>query len=126
MELVIESTHLLAVRLHFWVVVVRGFHYLVDDELGVASNVEASNSKLDGDLQTVNKGLVLCNIVGCGKMYPDDVPYMNAQGQDEQQAGPNSRLHERPVKIHRLYLRLDLSRGKLGVCPFRDEIHQGL
>ena len=75
MELVLESTDFPAVRLHFRVVAVRGFHYLVDDELGVASNIEASNSKLDGDLQTVDKGLILCNIVGRGKMYPDDVPY---------------------------------------------------
>ena len=44
MELVLESTNFLAVRLHFWVVAVRGFHYLVDDELGVTSNVEASDS----------------------------------------------------------------------------------
>jgi len=43
-ELILESTDLLAVRLHFQVVAVRGLHHLVDDELGVASNVEASNS----------------------------------------------------------------------------------
>ena len=82
-ELVLESTDFLAVHLHFQVVAVRGFHYLVDDELGVASNVEASNSKLDGDLQTVNKSFVLCNIVGHSKMYPNDVPHMNAYGRDE-------------------------------------------
>ena len=77
-ELVLESTDLLAVCFHFWVVTVRGFHYLVDDELGVASNVEASDSQLDGDLQTIDKGLVLCDIVGCGKVNPDDIPHMNA------------------------------------------------
>ena len=44
MELVLESTDFLAVRLHFWVVAVGGFHHLVDDELRVASNVEAPNS----------------------------------------------------------------------------------
>ena len=43
-ELVVESMDLLAVRLHFRVVVDRGLHYFVDDELGVASNVEASDS----------------------------------------------------------------------------------
>jgi len=82
-ELILESTDLLAVRLHFWVMAVRGFHHLVDDELGVTSNVEASDSKLDGDLQTVDKGLVFCDVIGCGKMYPDDIPHMNAQGRDE-------------------------------------------
>ena len=80
MEFVLESTDFLAVCLHFRVVAVRGFHHLVNDELGVASNVEMSNSKLDGDLQTVDKGLVLCNIDGCGEMNPDEVPHMDAQG----------------------------------------------
>ena len=43
-ELFLEPTYFLAVCLHFWVVAVRGLHHLVDDELGVASNVEAPNS----------------------------------------------------------------------------------
>ena len=49
-KLVLESSDLLAVRLHFWVVAARGLHHLVDDELGVTSNIEASDSQLDGDL----------------------------------------------------------------------------
>ena len=43
-ELVLESTDFLAVCLHFWVMAARGLHHLVDDELGVASDVEASDS----------------------------------------------------------------------------------
>jgi len=43
-ELVLEPTYFLAVCLHFRVVAVGGLHHLVDDELGVASNVEAPNS----------------------------------------------------------------------------------
>jgi len=42
-ELVLEPAYLLAVYLHFRVVAVGGLHHLVDDELGVALNVEASN-----------------------------------------------------------------------------------
>ena len=59
-------------------------------------------------------------------MYPDDISHMDAQGRDEQQARPSSRLHERPVELHRPYFRLNLSRGELGVRPFHDEIHQSL
>ena len=44
MELVLESTDFLAVRLHFRVVAARGLHHLVDEELGVASDVEGSDS----------------------------------------------------------------------------------
>ena len=43
-EHVLESTYLFAVCLHFRVVAVRGLHHLVDDKLGVASDVEASDS----------------------------------------------------------------------------------
>jgi len=44
MELVLESTNFFAVNLHFRVVAARSLHHLVDDELGVASDVEASDS----------------------------------------------------------------------------------
>ena len=84
MELVLELADFLAVCLHLWVVAARGLHYLVDDELGVASDVEASNSYLDGDLETVDEGLVFCDVVGGGEVNPDDIPHMNAQGRDEQ------------------------------------------
>ena len=67
MELVLESTDFLAVRLHFRVMAARGFHHLVDDELGVASNVEASNSKLSGNLQTVDKGLYSATLLDAAK-----------------------------------------------------------
>jgi len=43
-ELVLESTYLSAVCLHFQVVAVGGLDHLVEDELGVASDVEASDS----------------------------------------------------------------------------------
>jgi hypothetical protein len=43
MELVLELVHFLAVSLHLWVVAARGFHDLVDDQLRVALNIEASN-----------------------------------------------------------------------------------
>jgi len=82
-ELILESMYLLVVCLHFWVVAVGGFHHLVNEELGVASNFEATNSQLDGDLQPIDKGLVFRNVVRCRKVYPDDIPHMNAQGQDE-------------------------------------------
>ena len=43
-EFVLELMYLLVVCLHFWIVAARGLHYLVDDKLRVASNVEAPNS----------------------------------------------------------------------------------
>ena len=42
-EFVLESMYLLAVCLHLWIVAAQDLHYLVDDELGVSSDVEAPN-----------------------------------------------------------------------------------
>jgi len=76
-EFILKPTYLLAVCLHFWVVAAGGLHHLIDDKLGVASNVEASNSRLDGGLQPIDKGLIFCNVVRCREVYPDDIPHMN-------------------------------------------------
>ena len=44
MELVLEPLYFLTICFHFWVVAVSSFHHLVDDELGVTSNVKAPDS----------------------------------------------------------------------------------
>jgi hypothetical protein len=48
-ELVLEGSHGLAVRLHLIVVAARVFHDLVDHELRVSPHVEAFDAYLDGD-----------------------------------------------------------------------------
>ena len=48
-ESVLQPSNFLAVCLHLGVVVARLLHDLVDDQLGVAPNVEASDAQLDGD-----------------------------------------------------------------------------
>jgi hypothetical protein len=42
-ELVLKLAFFLAVSLHFWIMATRGFHDLIDDQLRVTSNVEASD-----------------------------------------------------------------------------------
>ena len=49
MELIFKFAYFLAVSLYFWVMAARGFQDLVDDQLGVALNVEASDPELDSD-----------------------------------------------------------------------------
>ena len=44
MELVLELAYFLVVSFHPWVVAARSLHDLVDDQLRVTSNIEASNS----------------------------------------------------------------------------------
>jgi hypothetical protein len=44
MELVLKLAYFLAISLHFWVMAARDFHDLIDDQLRVTSNVEASDS----------------------------------------------------------------------------------
>ena len=49
-ESVLQSSDFLAICRHLGVVVVWLLHNLIDDQLGVAPNVEASDAQLDGDL----------------------------------------------------------------------------
>jgi hypothetical protein len=61
---------------------------MVDHELRITTNIEVSNSELDGDAQTVNKGLVLSYIVGGSEVESDHVAHVNSEGRDEEQAMP--------------------------------------
>jgi hypothetical protein len=65
-EFVLKAPHLL--------------HDLVDHELGISTNVEVSNPKLDGDTQVVDKGLILCYIVRGYEVESDHVMYVNSEG----------------------------------------------
>ena len=49
-ESILQSSDFLAICRHLGVVVVWLLHNLIDDQLGVAPNVEASDAQLDGDL----------------------------------------------------------------------------
>jgi hypothetical protein len=48
--------------------------------LGISTNVEVSNPKLDGDTQVVDKGLILCYIVRGYEVESDHVMYVNSEG----------------------------------------------
>ena len=48
-ESVLQPSDFLAVRSHLGVVTARLLHNLVDDQLGVAPDVEASDAQLDSD-----------------------------------------------------------------------------
>jgi len=48
-ESVLQPSNFLAACLHLGVVVARLLHDLVDGQLGVASDVEASDAQLNGD-----------------------------------------------------------------------------
>jgi hypothetical protein len=56
-------------------------HDLVHDQLGVTSDTEPSDPKLDGDVQAVDKCLILSDIVRGWKMDPDHIPHAHAEGE---------------------------------------------
>jgi hypothetical protein len=62
-ELVLEGSHGLAVRLHLVVVATRVLHDLVNHELLIPPHVEALDAYLDGDLEAAKEGLVLSHVV---------------------------------------------------------------
>ena len=48
-EFVLQPSDFLAIRSHLGVVTARLLHDLVDNQLGVTSDVEASDAQLDGN-----------------------------------------------------------------------------
>ena len=55
-------------------------HDLVDDQLGVAPDVEASDTKLNGDAQAIDDCLIFGHIIGGGEMDANHVPHVYPEG----------------------------------------------
>jgi hypothetical protein len=62
-ELVLEGSHGLAVRLHLVVVTTRFLHDLVDHELRVSPHVEALDACLNGEFEAAKEGPVFGHVV---------------------------------------------------------------
>ena len=62
-EFFLQAPDYLAVRVHFGIMAARLFHDLVNDEPRVASDIEPPDPKLDRDVETVDKGLILRHVV---------------------------------------------------------------
>jgi hypothetical protein len=62
-ELVFEGSYDIAVCLHFVAVTTHILHDLVNHELQVTPDIEASDAYLDGDSEAAKKGLVLRHVV---------------------------------------------------------------
>jgi predicted histidine transporter YuiF (NhaC family) len=62
-ELVLEGSHRLAVRVHLVIVAARVFHDLVNHELRVPPHVEALDACFNGDFEAAEQGLVLGHII---------------------------------------------------------------
>jgi len=62
-ELFLQASDRFAVRVHLGVMAARLFHDLVDDESSIASDIEPFDPRLDRDVETIDKGLVLCCVV---------------------------------------------------------------
>jgi hypothetical protein len=62
-ELILESTHGFAIRLHLVVVATRVLHDLVNHKLRVPPHVEALDACFNGDFEAAKEGLVLSHVV---------------------------------------------------------------
>jgi hypothetical protein len=67
---------------------------LVYNQLRVAPDIEPSDPKLGGDVQTVDKRLILSDIVKGQKMNSDHIPHAHAEGGDEDKSCSGSSLHQ--------------------------------
>jgi hypothetical protein len=79
-EFIFEVPNFLAESLHPRVMAALVFHHQVNDELRIPSDVEASNSQLDGDAQTFDQGFIPGDVVGHGEVKTYDVSQMYAEG----------------------------------------------
>jgi len=62
-ELFLQASDRFTVRVHLGIMAARLFHDLVNDESRIASDLKPFNPKLDRDVETIDKRLVLCCIV---------------------------------------------------------------
>ena len=62
-EFVLDLVHLLVVCYHEGAFTRGLLHDLVDDQLRVNVDVEPHSAELDGDVQSVDEGLVFCRVV---------------------------------------------------------------
>jgi hypothetical protein len=99
---------------------------LIDDKLGVPSNLEAWNAYLESDLEPVEDCFVLSDIVGYWEVESDYVFHVHAQGRDENKSGPSSFLREGSVEVHDPRLVFDRHHGWLDLCPFGNEVGEDL
>jgi hypothetical protein len=99
---------------------------LVYDQLGVTLDIKPSDPKLGGDVQSVDKCLILSNIVRDWKMDSDHIPYAHANRGDDDESYPDSALHQRPIQIHCPILLLHQGWCHLGLDPFYNKICQHL
>ena len=63
LEFVLELVHLLAVCCHEGAFVGGLLHDLINDQFRVTTNIESRSTELDGDAQSVDKGLVFHGVV---------------------------------------------------------------
>ena len=73
---------------------------LVDDQLGVAPDVEALDAQLGGDTQAIDERLIFGHIVGGGEMDADHVPHAYPKGQNEDQPRTGAFLHQQSIEVH--------------------------
>jgi hypothetical protein len=55
-------------------------HDLVDEELWIPLDIEASVHYLDGEAQAIDQGFILSHVVVCGEVEPYDVAQMYFEG----------------------------------------------
>ena len=87
-ELFLQASDRLAIRVHLRIMVARLFHDLVDDESGVASDVEPLDPKFDRDMETVDKGLIFRCIVRGGEVESDCISHPYPEGEMKMRPAP--------------------------------------
>ena len=79
-ELVLQLAEFLVVCSHLGVVAAPLLHDLVNDQLGVTPDVEASDTELNGNAQAIDERFIFGYIVRGGEMEANHVPDAHPKG----------------------------------------------
>ena len=115
-----------AICSHLSVVAARFFHDLVDDQLGVAPNIEVSDTQFNGDAHAIDECLIFSHIVGGGEMDANHVPHAYLEGRNKDQPRADAFLHQRSIEVHRLVLLVNDRWWHLDLGPLYNKISQHL
>ena len=110
------------VCIHERALAVRVLHDLVDYELGVAVDVQAGCSDVDGYAEATDERLIFGDVVGCRKMEADCVLKFASLRGDQDDPGPRAGSHDRPIEVEGPVLVRDFRGRSLNFHPLGDEV----
>ena len=102
------------------------FVELVDDQRGVPVYHKVFDTELNGYTESVETCFVFGGVVGCRKMYLENISKLILGRRNEQNAGTSTINVKGAIEVHHPVLRAGSGNGLLDLGPLSDEISERL